>query len=404
MMKFLHTVFLLCFFVISYGQITFEQGYIINNNNQRKEVLIKNVDWLNNPKSFEYKEDENSKIEIGSIDNVKEFGVNNKLVYISRKVLIDYSSQDLKSLSTDINPEFREETLFLRQLVKGEANLYKYRRGEIIRFFFNSEDHPEIEQLVYKMYEPYLNRIDYNKFYRTQILTNFKCSTITKSLLSKVEYNDKKMIDLFEKINECNNSDISFVDKSKKTIKFHLNARARVNVNQLTMSGNYLEFEETKLDRKASFGLGLELELILPFNNDKWSVILEPNFLTYKSSSAEKTAAVTDIKSKWSVDYKAIDVPIGIRHYFFLNKQSKLFLNGMFVPTFSFNSKLTFERNNAIVYEDKIGKGFNFGAGIGYTFNNKFTGEIRYISDIKRKDDLDNKYNNISFIIGYNIF
>ena len=36
------------------AQIRFEQGYLIDNNNQKQVVLIKNVDWLNNPKSIEY--------------------------------------------------------------------------------------------------------------------------------------------------------------------------------------------------------------------------------------------------------------------------------------------------------------------------------------------------------------
>ncbi|GGF02929.1 hypothetical protein SAMN05443634_11153 [Chishuiella changwenlii] len=402
MTKILHTIFLVCFGIISFAQTRFEEGYIINNKNERKEVLIKNVDWLNNPQSFEYKLDENSKIETETVNNVKEFGVIGKSIYVSSTVLIDYSSEDIKNLSGDINPEFREETLFLKQLVKGEANLYKYRKGERIRYFFNSTDHPEIEQLVYKMYQPYVNRIDYNKFYRTQILTNFKCASITKNLLGKVEYNDKNLTELFETINNCNNSNVEFVDKAKKNnVKFHLNVRPRVNLNQLTIDKNNFDFQSTKFDRAASFGIGLELELTLPFNNDKWSAIVEPNFVSYKADS-ERIAPVTDIKSKWSVDYKAIDVVVGIRHYFFLNSQSKIFINGMFVPTFAFNSALTFERNNTTT-EIEIGKGFNYGAGIGYTFN-KFTGEVRYISDIKRKDDIGNSYNNISFIIGYNLF
>ncbi len=75
----------------------------------------------------------------------------------------------------------------------------------------------------------------------------------------------------------------------------------------------------------------------------------------------------------------------------------------MFVPVFSFNSTVRFERNEALISEMRIGKGFNFGAGIGYTFN-KFTGEIRYITDLKRRDNIENKYNNLSIIVGYNLF
>ena len=36
----------------SFGQIRYENGYYIDNNNRRTECLIKNVDWGNNPKGF----------------------------------------------------------------------------------------------------------------------------------------------------------------------------------------------------------------------------------------------------------------------------------------------------------------------------------------------------------------
>ena len=37
------------------AQISFEKGYYIDNSNQKVDCLIKNVDWKNNPTSFEYK-------------------------------------------------------------------------------------------------------------------------------------------------------------------------------------------------------------------------------------------------------------------------------------------------------------------------------------------------------------
>ena len=39
----------------SYSQIIFENGYFIDESNNRIECLIKNIDWKNNPTEFEYK-------------------------------------------------------------------------------------------------------------------------------------------------------------------------------------------------------------------------------------------------------------------------------------------------------------------------------------------------------------
>lgn len=39
----------------SYAQIIFENGYFINELNQKVECFIKNIEWRNNPTEFEYK-------------------------------------------------------------------------------------------------------------------------------------------------------------------------------------------------------------------------------------------------------------------------------------------------------------------------------------------------------------
>ncbi len=78
------------------AQIAFEEGYIIKNNNQKINCLIKNKDWKNNPSQFQYKTSIDSDVYIGKLDSIKEFSVNNKLKYIRSKVKIDKSSNNLK--------------------------------------------------------------------------------------------------------------------------------------------------------------------------------------------------------------------------------------------------------------------------------------------------------------------
>ena len=148
-MKLLKTIFIFLFTISIHAQIRFEQGYIIDNNNQRQDVLIKNIDWLNNPKSIEYKNDETSKIEIATINQIKEFGVDNQSKYVRVDVKIDRSSEDLAKISSIQEPEFKEETLFLKVLIEGEASLYDYVDYNLKRFFYK-KNNGEIEQLIYK--------------------------------------------------------------------------------------------------------------------------------------------------------------------------------------------------------------------------------------------------------------
>lgn len=95
------------------AQIKFEEGYLIDNSGIKKEVLIKNVDWKNNPVDFEYKSDNSSEIQKESIKNIREFSINGGRKYIRATVMLDRSSGNLNLMSDHKAPDFKEETIFL---------------------------------------------------------------------------------------------------------------------------------------------------------------------------------------------------------------------------------------------------------------------------------------------------
>jgi len=64
------------------AQTHFEKGYVVTNDNQRLECLIKNKDWFSNPKSIEYKLNAGDSILTGNLDNLKEFGITGMSTYI----------------------------------------------------------------------------------------------------------------------------------------------------------------------------------------------------------------------------------------------------------------------------------------------------------------------------------
>jgi hypothetical protein len=53
--KILATILITILSVNCYAQISFEKGYYINNEEQRVECEIKNLDWKNNPKEFQFR-------------------------------------------------------------------------------------------------------------------------------------------------------------------------------------------------------------------------------------------------------------------------------------------------------------------------------------------------------------
>ncbi|WP_067151165.1 hypothetical protein [Pseudotamlana agarivorans] len=120
---------------ICYSQISYEPGYFIDNNNEKTDCLIKNMDWKNNPTEFEYKLTEEGESQKATIHSVKEFEVTNMSQYVRFTVNIDRSSEALSKISHDKNPAFKEEVLFLKTILVGKANLYEYNDGNLKRFF-----------------------------------------------------------------------------------------------------------------------------------------------------------------------------------------------------------------------------------------------------------------------------
>ena len=379
------------------AQIRFEQGYLIDNNNQKQVVLIKNVDWLNNPKSIEYKNNETSKVEIATITQVKEFGIDNQSKYVRADVKIDRSSEDLDKISSNEEPDFKEEKLFLKVLIEGDASLYGYNDYNLKRFFYKNNT-GDIEQLVYKKYEVSTNQFAYNRTFRGQIAQNFKCESISNDRIKKVNYRESELIKLFTEINICKGSDLTFTKESKR-VDFNLWVRPRLNNSKLNINSNN---EAINFGNKTSFGIGIESEFILPFNKKKWSVILEPTFQSYD----KKKDKINNLDDVASVNYKNIEFPIGFRHYFFIDNKSKIFANAQYMFNLDLNSSIDFSRGGQTYKEMDIKSRRNFAFGIGYNYNNKFNVELRYLTDRNLFDYVywNSKYSTISFVLGYNIF
>ena len=378
-----------------YSQISFEKGYYINNSNQKTNCLIKNIDWKNNPTEFKYKLFENSESKKTSIKSVKEFCIDNISKYVRRIVNIDRSSEIMDDLNNDKNPTFKEEKLFLKVLVEGNANLYLFEDGNLRRYFYNKEN-SVIEQLVFKSYKTANNKIGKNNRFKNQLWNNLKCPNFNITKVENLEYKKNDLVDFFVEYNKCNNQEyINFEEKQKKDL-FNLNIRPGFNSSKLSIQNGVSSLRDTDFNNELGFRFGIEAEFIIPFNKNKWAVIIEPTYQYFKS---EKELTNRDVKA----DYKSIELPIGVRHYFFLNKNSKIFINGSFVIDFSGNSVIDFSSGTDLEIKTRN----NLAFGLGYKYNDKYSLELRYQTT---REILSNylawssDYNTLSVIFGYSIF
>lgn len=387
---------LITFFISQFvfSQVTFEKGYFITNSDNRVECLIQNLDRKNNPDFFRYKINEDESLKIARINDVKLFEIYDQLKYVRSIVKFDLSSNDLNRLSEVESPNFVEREVFLKEVLKGDVSLYKFTEGNIDCFFYQ-EGNGKIEPLIYKIYEVEVGKIAFNEDYKIQLMMLLKCPTVTLKDIEKLQYKESFLKDIFVKYYNCSNSNFKDTSVEKVRGDFNMNIRPRLNFSSLDLKNdsNY----NLNFDLKREIGFGLEIEYVLPFNKNKWAVIVEPTYQHFKSESVIGT-----------VDYSSLELPVGFRYFMFFGDKSKMFLNGQIVVDFPLNSRIELKRkSDSTMSIFEVGSNLNFVCGIGYRYNDKFGVEARFFTNRNIMVNYLNwvsSFNNISLVLSYKIF
>jgi hypothetical protein len=420
-MKHLLTILFILCFSFAKAQINFEKGYFISNSGIKTQCLIKNIDWNDNPTQFEYKINPNDpEIKTGSIGSVAEFGIDNTSKFKRYKVNIERSGNDLKDISDSKNPKWKEEVLFLKVLIEGNATLFSYSDNSIYKYFLETKNSP-VEQLIrikYISYEKnpgqayFDDSIRENNLFRQQLYTNLKCDAITLKELENTKYSKSSLRSIFEKYNSCMGSDLitNFKEKTKKeTIIIRITPSINLITPLKIIDPNPYYNTSTSMDGKAVFKIGAEFEYILPFNNNIWSIFTNP---AYQKYGVEKTyvkndgfgSQGTDVTYNVVVDYSSVEIPLGIRRYFFLKNNGKIFVNAAYINNSTGNTKININNGKKIL---ESGSSSNIALGVGGNFKNKFSVEFRFNSNINLLRDYYQwkaNYSSLGLIFGYRIF
>lgn len=392
-------ILLFLFFIFgfkNFGQTIFEDGYFIDNKGNKTECQIKNEDWRNNPTEFQFRAENDGIVQTANIESVLEFGITNKFKYQRTTVQIDMSSESISSMSSVRQPEFETKTIFLNVLLEGKASLFEYFDGNLKRFFFRL-DKGQIQQLVYKQYIGEDNQIRTNFEFKQQLINNLKCSSTNKSAIENLSYATKPLLKFFKEYNTCSNQDFNIIKKEEKRDKFNLSIRPGLTFSSLSINNSVTNSRDTDFGNDLGFRIGIEAEYVMPFNNDKWTIVTEPTFQSYKS---ENRSASQKVKA----NYSSIEIPIGLRHYMFLNDNSKFFLNAFFIIDITnTNAEIEFESSSNL----DINGSTNLAIGLGYKHNDTYSIEFRYKSQRELLSDYaswNGDFNSLSLIFGYTLF
>jgi hypothetical protein len=313
-------VFLFSFLACSpaiFSQVKYESGYFITNDDQRTECLILALEWSNNPTEFSFKRDETGKPETKKIGQVKEFSLTGSSRFVRAVVDIDQSSDNLDELTSNRNPVWKKDSVFLRVLVGGKATLYSYTKGNMLRYFYNTEQ-KEITQLIYKRFLTGNGIAVENNSFQQQLFNDVKCPNATLKDVTKLMYKDNSLIKHFIEYLACY-GDTGQVDKG-----YHAHKRKVVTLVlgvQLIAGVNKSSLLVPTADENTNKRIGVELEYFMG-NRNKWSFFMDPNL-------------------NFVPNFFFISMPVGFRHYFHLGDQTRLFLNvSLFGPFYSPDAKI----------------------------------------------------------------
>jgi hypothetical protein len=351
---------------LSFAQNKFEQGYYIDNSGLKTECLIKNYDWKNNPKSIVIKNSQDESIVTKTLEEVKEFSVLNKSKYIRETLKIDVSVFNFQTPERDPNPNFQEKTLFLKVLVEGKSNLYYFESESYIRYFYSNNG--KIEQLIYKEYANSDRNISKNEAYKQQLFVNFKCNNDQKSI-ENLDY-DNSLIDYFIKTNNCISGTTNSKEISEKR-KFNINLKLNllVNSNSQTYSSPFIK-EVYESGNSTNLGFGFEAEIILPYNNGNWSVVMDPYYYKFDKSLMDSKGVI-----KFENITNVFKIPLGVRRYFSINNNSKFFANAALNLNLS-KTKID-EKHKGQNIDHDMYNSYNFSFGVGYQYR-RYNIEIKF--------------------------
>ncbi|MEM8899693.1 MAG: hypothetical protein AAGC85_16380 [Bacteroidota bacterium] len=216
-----------------------------------------------------------------------------------------------------------------------------------------------------------------------------------------MDYREGELVEIFMEYNSCSLSEATnYVQKENRDV-FDLNIRLGINATDISINSTAPGFSnQNNFGNQVNFRGGVELELYLPFNKNRWAFLFEADYFTYQ---AEVPLQATTAQNLGRLDLKYIEVLIGVRYYYALNENQKLFANLSYA--------LYFDRNSSLVFgTQRIGikNADSWLFGLGYKHNNKYQVEVRYsnVSPFFYLNEVffQTDYSQLTFTLGYNLF
>lgn len=326
-MKFIKCLVILCLLYSCLpAQQIFDPGYIIRLNSDTVKGFIKADLESDLISVVKFKNDESSAL--------KEFGPADLLGYCIGKDI--YKSMRFLNTAEDSVTE----TAFVKQLVKGEYNLYAYRKAD--RFFYLVQK----DTVLYFLYDEVSRGtgeiVQKGNYYNYLNLIAVPCEKLT-NLVGRVGYNDKDMASFISKVDNCETPGIAtnYYQKPKTLLQPMLFAGGlpAPEMNQFTASF-ILHITLPRIDKKTSINIGVNYSSLIKKTEERSDYYFLYDLLTH---------------------YQIFSVPVTFQYNFTTSRVQPYFYAGI-SPAYTSRSNNT--RNYSIPASDHE-FGLSVVAGVG---------------------------------------
>src|SRR5690606_28443915 len=125
----------------------------------------------------------------------------------------------------------------------------------------------------------------------------------------RLSYNLTMLRSFFIHYNQCQESSYHVLNEYQHKAQFTITPKLGVEYASVeatnTMVSTYGSFPS-----KIGPRIGLELEYIVPYFKSQWRIFANPSFVSYHANSS--------VTPSMEIQYNSIDIPIGLRRYFFM--------------------------------------------------------------------------------------
>ena len=287
-----------------FAQNGFLSGLLVTATGDTLHGLIRHQDLMVNGKNVSFKDNAAAPARNFGPLEARWFFVDGQW-FAGKVVWLDRSPVQAGQLTYSNAPVLQRDTLFLRAPVLGRANLFYVLDANNKPHFLIGKDSVEAEELVLRKYlvrDQGQDRAVTLEKYKGQLGYYFADCPAVKENIDGTTYQLNSMIRLFGRYNYCAAGKVDFVVSAEKS-RIHL---------QLILLGG-ATFSQLNVDApsdsplsQGSFGistrpaLGLGLNFVFPWNNNRWSVYLET---VTRSLSADTHVPVVH-NSEYYEDYE----------------------------------------------------------------------------------------------------